>query len=55
MADRYLTKGAFDLGANLLQGQVKEALLKPAQPAEIGSPPSNYSEVISVYTQTFIL
>jgi len=33
MADRYLTKGAFDLGANLLQGQVKEALLKPAQPA----------------------
>ena len=31
MALRYLTKGTFDSGACLLQGQVKEALLKPAQ------------------------
>ena len=32
MANRYLTKGSFDSGASLLQGQVKEALLKPTQP-----------------------
>jgi len=34
MADNFLTKPDFDAGENLLQAQVKEISLKPAQPAD---------------------